>query len=1792
MADIRLKIYDVQDNVLFDIPVTKECEKVDELMKQDYVNVSFVSKRNVRLAQGAYVRYDGERYTLTDPYSPDQTDEKRYRYTMQFHSRIMLWDRQPFFFYTIDNGSTKRETDWSLTARPVDFLAQVIKAISYETNERWSARINASLSEKYVDLDFQDISILGGLNKIASAFSTEWFADKRTNTIHFGKASFDADIQGYYDDITLEVGKNIGAADVSNAREKYYTRFFAFGSSRNITQDYNGAATNSSVTKHLTLDPTKYPQGYKDIRGHFENGQFVSELHPNEIFPAAITFDEVYPRSYLTISDVRRRLKYREDADGNKIVIGNDSNGDPIYETYAIWYFQIADFAMSDDLIIAGLTLSAHFSSGALMEREFELSWHKEASEIDSAEGTFQIKQGDFEIIFTELSDGQIIPAKEYIVPKDGDKTILFNIKMPAEYVRSAQQEVETELDKVIERMKLDLNNYTFDSYPVEFKQNNWYLRVGQKVTYKSGEYSYTTRIMAVTRNLAQPMKQHISVGEEEIRGTESQLIEEVRMIGDSLADLSVTVGSSNGMSGAQIRKMFLRKDVPDTAEGHIIFKDGLSTGDYDKDPISGLSATGGAIDKEGNAEFEDLQVRNDATMHGQMGSPLFRSGFPDGYGWRLRQREDGLTELEIDTVIARKTLRVFEMVISQLLGENDNRIFTAMIEVDHYDASSGRIYLDTKEGKMYNPLRADDWISVQQYDPAMTDGWVVKSYDLTVAEVGTDWIKFRDFDSLNEQTAEQAIKKGDTLVRLDNFSNADRKGIIEIMTVGADTPYLDIVYGLKTDPITALKGRIGNLAGLGSTQFGYLHGFGEYLINLYAIGDFYMRNTGESLASNIQATRNALISSYSETTFNITDEDNFIQNGFFALDKQNWKDCAIDNNVFPELTDAAGGEKSVVSVGTGEEALLINGRLLATRSFDYSEIEDFDGIKVLHARNLAIAQSLSVVRQNETHKEWDDQTKLEKDVYNTVYFSVRFLAKTAGTLSVWLIDGNTSENLHTYSISANTDWQTRSFEIANKNWSQNGKFVIAFTGDLLYRFVTLTENPLNNYRETFSTKITQTAHEIRTEAEATKQDLDGKIRQNTSLISQTAEEIRSEVTTKINGVTVAISQVDQKADGISSTVAGLATDLGTAQQDLADLNTNLNKAKKDFNDGQAALQTNIDTLEVGSVNRSQIEAIKASVEQMMKGADAMYNELYGSKYLTDTTTKTTLKNAHDTLSSKSVELLNAVNTAAQDDYITDAERTSIQSLYATYKTYLKSFYDACDSAYSKVTASISSELATLNSALDAAKKDFNDGQAALQTNIDTLEVGSVNRSQIEAIKASVEQTIKAALMMYNELYNNVFIGDDDKATLNTQYNYLYSKANNDLLPAINTAVADDYITDAERTNIVSVYDTFKTFLKNFYDACEAAYSSIESGLNGYLEQIQSTARTLAENAAKAEVYTQASNPWSAWTSGTEWQHYGAVLNFTGSSNTIKYYTYQNGSNGTIEQVEKYFVAGRKYRYIGGSTANDQNKNFWEDITDVLGQASWISQKKDHISSVVANFDADGNVLSSSGIITTSWGNNLFASLGNLKSYIKQTAAEITLSAENINFIGKTCINGNFVVDSSGNVTMKNTTITGNLKVEGSSFKIHTYTTSNKAVIDGLNSSNESIFAISVGYDNYNNYGSKVFLDGLNGNSYISKYAMFLQHPAHNSNSDRSMIRINVGSDFAEVTCQSHDATYGYQFIQTIAYPRLGYSTIETNSLPTSRDMCKNHQVYCDGEYLKIKRVNTDGDMNSRKLWT
>lgn len=515
MIDIK----DIQGNVILSVPITQECKKVEELMMNDYIQLSWNSDSSDEIPLGAYIEHNGEKYSLLEPYTPMQKNEVEFVYTPQFKSRVMAWGKMPFFFYS---GESK-EPDWTLTSNPADFMKMVCDSILEETGESWTYSIDASLPAS-ASLSFTSVDILSGLNQIASAFETEWFADKSTNTLYLGLLS-------HGEEVTLEVGVNINTPSVNSSKEGYYTRFYAFGSTRNITQDYEGSNTNNLVNKRLTLDPTKYPNGYKDIREGLSEG---------EIFSKVLIFDKVYPSAKLSISGVRNRLMYRLDSNGDKIQVGTDDSGSPIYDQYAIWHFRIEGFDFDLSNIIEGYSLSVSFQSGALQGREFELKYYDKDTTINTSDGlTFEAKAGDYEILFIE-EGSYIIPSMTGLVPSDGDSVILFNIKMPSEYTQSAYDELESELDNEIARMTSDLNNYTTKSNPVAFNENNPNLSVGRKVKYVNGNYSFSTRVLKLTTQLDFPIEQEITLGNAKVKGNTQQLKEEVATANKDLNLLAV----------------------------------------------------------------------------------------------------------------------------------------------------------------------------------------------------------------------------------------------------------------------------------------------------------------------------------------------------------------------------------------------------------------------------------------------------------------------------------------------------------------------------------------------------------------------------------------------------------------------------------------------------------------------------------------------------------------------------------------------------------------------------------------------------------------------------------------------------------------------------------------------------------------------------------------------------------------------------------------------------------------------------------------------------------------------------------------------------------------------------------------------------------------------------------------------------------------------------------------------------------------------------------------------------
>lgn len=630
----------------------------------------------------------------------------------------------------------------------------------------------------------------------------------------------------------------------------------------------------------------------------------------------------------------------------------------------------------------------------------------------------------------------------------------------------------------------------------------------------------------------------------------------------------------------AAILKKYLRRDIDDTAEGTITFEKvqkffgGLLVGEdfsFDKEGnILARSISADEIIAYTVATVGKLFVNGNSRFGGELSSKQFISGFLGGLGWGIYNtpvtNAAGVQENkwtgEFDNVIVRGSLRVFEMIISQLLGENDNRIFTGMMEVDHYDPESGKVYLNTQDGKLYNPFRRDDIIMVQQYNGMPSeenDHYVTKTYELLITDAGCgsledgdkrlDWVTFTNFTTtMDGATAESLIKKKDTFVRVDNLSDSQRKGIIQLMTVGANTPYMDIIYGLKTDPNNALKGRLGNLKGIVHPILGELSGFGEFLNNLYAVGDFIIQRTGESVDSKLQVLENMFSSRFSQTSYELTNSDNYLENGQF-LEQVRDDDDTIISCWAVDSTD-----ESMFWADALGNPFMVNGMLSVSGNRKVS-IDKMDGRQVLRLQNCGVKQLNAHIRQPGTHKEYQQPSGstgdngLKKpatgstDVQDRLYISIRIFAKTAGTLTIGF-EGCSSVSGKSNTLTAQNiavpysgDWTNIPLEGV---WNGTGDFVLRYTGDCYIAIASITDKPLSEFSKSVSTQIKQTATNIQLLGENID-NVNGTTTQ-LGIDLDAAKKAISLYVTQTDENTETISQIQMKVGSIEQTVGQAAT--------------------------------------------------------------------------------------------------------------------------------------------------------------------------------------------------------------------------------------------------------------------------------------------------------------------------------------------------------------------------------------------------------------------------------------------------------------------------------------------------------------------------------------------------------------------------------------------------------------------------------------------------------------------------
>lgn len=400
-------------------------------------------------------------------------------------------------------------------------------------------------------------------------------------------------------------------------------------------------------------------------------------------------------------------------------------------------------------------------------------------------------------------------------------------------------------------------------------------------------------------------------------------------------------------MTAAAIRKLitdriaslpdkFLRKDIEDTAKEIITFNKGINSLSVSK-------------------FYAGIYVAGLATFKNMLSSETFVSGWsPVGKGWRLWVEEyeniagapDFRTKMELDELTVRGTFRVFEFVINQLRGENDNYVFAAMMKVDHFEAPD-KIWLDTNGGETYNPFRSNDILRCQQFR-----GNTIKQYTLIVedAVVGSLDDGENRMDYLTIKTADGKIKfegntddiqKGDILVRLDNLTDPDRKGIVSIDSIGSGAPSVSVSYGAITNPESSLRARLGKLDGIVDKTHGALSGFGLYGNKVYLTGEFNLV-TGDDVRTQFLVHENLLCSRQTKTTYDLTDEDMLIRNCAFANNLEYWIEDEHEND----------GMYSIDGV-----PLMHDYGILSSNEYEVNK-QNYLGREVLHILNSGITQT------------------------------------------------------------------------------------------------------------------------------------------------------------------------------------------------------------------------------------------------------------------------------------------------------------------------------------------------------------------------------------------------------------------------------------------------------------------------------------------------------------------------------------------------------------------------------------------------------------------------------------------------------------------------------------------------------------------------------------------------------------------------------------------------------------------------------------------------------------------
>lgn len=588
-----------------------------EIQGDDILALSFTLYEHVELEVNDYVDFIGQRYRLVERYTPEQKNTQEWIYNVKLYGPESLIKR----FLVLNTTDGDAEPVFTLTAPAVEHMRLIVGCINAGLGTTdW--KVGTVEGSENIVIDYEGKYCDEALKELAEKAGTEYWTDGTTMNLCRCETG---------EEITLGYGQGLtGLMRDTADNVKFYTRLFPVGSSRNIDRSKYGHSRLMLPGGRKYVDLPELVKEYGVIH-HYEKDSFAG----------------IYPRRTGTVSAVRQ-----------KEVKGEDG------KLFTIYYIQDAGLDFDpNDCQLPGEVIRMSFQEGSELaglgtgdDHYFEVN--------------FDSKTKEFEIItIWPYGDGTQLPGGS-LIPKAGDRYVLWNLRMPAAYITLAEEELRRAVDSFNARHGIDVARYKGQTDHVWIEDNNIELAVGQRIRLASREFFPETgfrksRVTKIARRVNLPTLMDIEISDALSRGQKERINDSItdvrnytRSIADSLTlpDIirqgeSTRPTDNNLFSAARTMKDFLNKNLPGVVREVITFVKGIAF------------KNGNGIDGDGNATLQSLKLDNasiDQAGHAlleSVKSPDFKDGgtLLDGTGFGLWKDKAGRTHVAADIVEARR---------------------------------------------------------------------------------------------------------------------------------------------------------------------------------------------------------------------------------------------------------------------------------------------------------------------------------------------------------------------------------------------------------------------------------------------------------------------------------------------------------------------------------------------------------------------------------------------------------------------------------------------------------------------------------------------------------------------------------------------------------------------------------------------------------------------------------------------------------------------------------------------------------------------------------------------------------------------------------------------------------------------------------------------------------------------------------------------------------------------------------------------------------------------------------